>query len=446
MDKVVIPEQSVPVIARADICVIGGSCSGVFAAVRAARLGAKVVLVEKQNRFGGVAVNAMVSIWHSLLDTGYRNQIIAGMTQEVLDRLQKRNAVTFKLNNPSSYAVLNTEELAIELDRLVEEAGVVPMLHTLFSQPYYRDGKPAGVVVDNKSGRGVVMADYFIDASGDADLCHRCGFTSWRPEHLQPPTTCARFSGWEFPDGFDLGAAVRKHAAAYRLPEGFIWGANVPESTIYMLAGTRVFACDCAQGAELTAAEIEGRRQVRAIMDLLREQYGIATPVLQALPSSIGIRETRHITGRYRLTGADLLHGVRFDDAIANGTYRVDIHLQDRPGIIFRYLDGKEVYACPGRPNEIGRWREELPNDPEFYQIPLRSLIPQEAVNIITAGRMIDADREAFGAVRVMVNLNQTGEAAGVTAALALASGASIAEIPAAEVRKKLSEGGSSII
>ena len=443
MDQIIIPSQTLPVIGKTDICVIGGSCSGVFAAVRAARLGAKVTIMEKQNRFGGVAVSSLVSIWHSLLDTDYRRTVIAGLTQEAIDRLQRRSAVKIVPENPSAGSILNTEELSIELDRMVVEAGITPMLHTVFSQPYFRDGHLAGVIVENKSGRGVILADYFIDASGDGDLCHRAGFSTWRNDGLQPPTTCARFSGWKLPENFDLGVAIRAHAGEYGLPDGFIWGAEVPGSDIFMLAGTRVLNCDCANAPDLTAAEIEGRRQVRAIMDILREHHGIASPVLQTLPSMIGIRETRHIASAHRLTGKELLAGTGFDDAIAYGTYRVDIHQHDRGGVLFRYLDGTEVFASPGHPHETGRWRDPVADEPKYYQIPLRSLIPTGSANVIAAGRMIDADAEAFGAVRVMVNLNQTGEAAGVTAMLALNSGGSVAAVPAAKVRAVLNSGGS---
>ncbi len=446
MSEVIIPSRNVPVVGKYDICVIGGSCTGVFAALRAARLGAKVILVEKQNRCGGVAVSGLVSIWHSLKDTDYKQEIIAGLTLEVLERLERRNAVSFTDECNSAYATLNTEELAIELDTMLSEAGVDVLFHTAFTAPYWQDGKTVGVVVENKSGCQVILADYLIDASGDADLCHRAGCGCRMPEHPQPPTTCARFSDWVFPDGFDLGVAIRKHAQEYNIPEGFIWGRQVPGSDIFMLAGTRVFGRDCADGGDLSAAEIEGRRQVRAIMDMLKGKYGFDRITLQGLPSMIGIRESRHIKALYQVTGKDLLYGVRFDDAIANGTYRVDIHQPERPGIIFRYLDGREIYSCPGQAAEHGRWREPVNNDPKFYQIPLRSLIPVGTDNIIAAGRMLDADTEAFGGVRVMVNMNQTGEAAGATAALALDSGATIAAVPAETVRKTMKKGGSVII
>ena len=59
---------------------------------------------------------------------------------------------------------------------------------------------------------------------------------------------------------------------------------------------------------------------------------------------------------------------------------------------------------------------------------------------------MLDAGTEAFGGLRVMVNMNQTGEAAGITAALALDSGSTIAAVPAEAVRETMRKGGSVII
>ena len=122
-----------PIFDDVDICVLGGSCTGVFAAVRAARLGATVAVVEKQNAFGGVATNSLVNVWHSLYDVGKTQRIIAGLTQEVIDRLDERDAVE-RNPNPSSAYRLNSQELKIELDELVLESGIHPHLHTLFSE------------------------------------------------------------------------------------------------------------------------------------------------------------------------------------------------------------------------------------------------------------------------------------------------------------------------
>src|SRR5580658_9668789 len=124
--------RDVPVIHEADVCVLGGSCTGLFAAVRAARLGASVVLVEKQNCFGGMATLAMVNVWHSLLDIRYEHQIIRGLTAEVCARLEKRNAIQHFKKNESFGFTFNSEELKIELDELAKESRIKVCLHTFF--------------------------------------------------------------------------------------------------------------------------------------------------------------------------------------------------------------------------------------------------------------------------------------------------------------------------
>ena len=70
-----------------DLVVVGGGCTGVFAAVRAARLGLKVAIIEKSNCFGGVATNSLVNVWHTLYDVDGKEQIIAGLTDEVEQQL-----------------------------------------------------------------------------------------------------------------------------------------------------------------------------------------------------------------------------------------------------------------------------------------------------------------------------------------------------------------------
>jgi glycine/D-amino acid oxidase-like deaminating enzyme len=87
------PVKKIKVVHETDICVVGGSCTGVFAAVNAARLGASVAIIEKNNCFGGVATSACVHIWHSFHDEVREKRIIAGLSHEVIERLDKRDAV-----------------------------------------------------------------------------------------------------------------------------------------------------------------------------------------------------------------------------------------------------------------------------------------------------------------------------------------------------------------
>ena len=174
--------EDMKVIDKADICVIGGSCTGVFAAVRAARLGARVIIVEKQNHFGGTA--AAVCTWHSLFDTVLRKQIIAGLTQEIIERLRRRDAVKTIGESPHKAFEFRPGELKIVLDDAVVESGVRPRLHTLFTRPVVEDGRLTGVVVESKSGGGVIRAKMFVDASGDGDLCSRLGLREYRYDAL----------------------------------------------------------------------------------------------------------------------------------------------------------------------------------------------------------------------------------------------------------------------
>jgi ribulose 1,5-bisphosphate synthetase/thiazole synthase len=455
------PAKEIPVFYEADICVLGGSCTGVFAAVRAARLGAKVVIVEKQNAFGGVATSGLVNIWHSLFNTEFTKQIIAGLTSETIERLQRLGAVKEEQKSHSVGYVLNTEELKIELDQLVMESGVKAYLHTSFVAPYVEDGILTAAIVENKSGRGAIRAKVFIDATGDGDLCARLELDHRLSSHFQPSTACAKISGWgnsgDTQDdvtgsdrliGLDLQEARLTYRDAFQIPEGFGWGRHVPGTNdVYMYAGTRVYHANSADGEQLTYSEMEGRRQVRAIMDLVRKHGPDNKLALVSLPSYIGTRETRHIDCLYQLSGEEVLGGKRFDDAIAYGSYRVDIHHQNKPGLTFKYLDGVQVYVRPGYPNEVDRWREETQINPTFYQIPYRSLLPRGPYdNVIVAGRMIDVDDEAFGGVRVMVNMNQTGEAAGVASYLALHQSKSVREVDGRELRNVMSAGGSIMI
>jgi hypothetical protein len=213
-----------------------------------------------------------------------------------------------------------------------------------------------------------------------------------------------------------------------------------------MLAATRIHGINPANADDLTHGEMEGRRQVRAIADILRANVPDCRLSLEALPSRLGLRESRHIRSPYQLSGDDVLSGRAFDDTIAQGSYRVDVHHQDKPGITLRYLDGTEEFHQPGFASTRSRWRPETATNPTYYQIPYRSLLPLNGPgNVIVAGRMLDVDPIAHAAVRVMVNMNQTGEAAGVAAVLALESNTPLPALDVTALRAKLISGGSAL-
>ena len=411
--------RSVPVVQDCDVCVLGGSCTGVFAAVRAAQMGARVALIEKQNAFGGVATSGLVNIWHKLYSNTGQEQIIGGLTYDVIKRLEKIDAVTSH-GNGKSHFTLNTDELKIELDRLVVENGITPYLHTFYAAPQMEGNDVSAVFVENKNGRQAIRARVFVDATGDGDLAKAVGLPFEIRKGLQPPTTCAAISG--LPSS--IVRLIDEHREEFGLAPDHGWGSLVPGSHgVKMCAYTHVFNTDGSDANQLTAAEIEGRRQIRAYMDIARKYGGSDDkPCLLDLASYIGVRETRSFTADYKLTEKDVLSCKRFPDAIANGTYHIDVH------------DPK-----------TGKFKFKEPEG-DFYQIPLSTMVSEKAPNVVLAGRMISADRGAFGGIRVMVNLNQVGEAAGVTASLAASGAISVPQVDADAVRKGLSSLGAVIL
>jgi hypothetical protein len=407
-----------PVVQDCDVCVLGGSCTGVFAAVRAAQMGAKVAIVEKQNAFGGVATSGLVAIWHQLTDRKKKETIIGGLTKTMIDRLAKIGACGTR-GFGRSYN-LNTEELKIELDKLVTDHAITPYLHTFYASPLTEGNTVNAVFIENKNGRQAIRAKIFVDATGDGDLARDIGVPFAIRDGLQPPTTCADIQGLP---GVIQGL-IRKHGKEFGLTRDHGWGVFIPGANdVRMCALTHVFNTDASDAMQLTAAEIKGRRQVRAYMDIARKYGGKSNkPVLLDLGSSIGIRETRSFIADYVLTEKDILSCKRFPDAIANGSYPIDVHDPKTGAFKFKQPQGK------------------------FYQIPLATMVSKRADNVVLAGRMISTDRSAFGAIRVMVNLNQVGEAAGVTASLAASGKKAVSKVDAASVRNQLSKLGAVII
>jgi hypothetical protein len=443
------PAKSIPVTQEVDIVVLGGSCTGVFAAVRAARLGAKVAIVERTAAFGGVATNGMVCIWHSLCDTTFKKQIIAGLTQEVFERLRHTpNALDetfpaegdlYRMSTILNYR-MNTEELKIELDKMLKEAGVTCYLHTFYAAPHIENGKLTAAIIENKSGRSAIKAKYFIDATADGDLGIKMGMEFYKPEGLQPATTSARVFGWDYLT--EPNKLLHNNKDRVGCDIGWDTYVRGAENVRYW-AKSNVIA-DCADGNGLSYAEMEGRSQIREMMNILREKDPEGKKlVLLALSSAIGIRETRQLKCSYHIEFDDIRRGKEFDDAVVYCAYPPDIHHHEKAGATYWYLDGVKEYTVVGSDKVFTRWRDDGGPYPTYWQIPYRALLPEKIENLLICGRAIDADKGAFAATRIMVSMNQTGEAAGIAAYEALSSGKTVQNIDIKAMRRKMKQGGS---
>ena len=425
-----------------DVCVVGGSCTGVFAAIRAAEAGMKVALIENESYFGGTATAGMVPIWHSLVGTDCKTRIAGGLTQRVIDKLVSRGEAVYMPPVPGQdihgcHTVFNSAALLMALDAMVrEQPNIRPFLATRFvAADCDGAGRVSRVVVEDKSGRRTVAAKFFIDATGDADLLARAGFETWKlpPKDLQSHTICAILSGldrvMEAHPEFDYFTTVMHPKSGAKLDHVFQWTAPVVGSHgLIFLAATRVGNCDPTDADQLTKGLLDARAQLQRIVDTANRLYpmpeGKAGFSLVQVAPMLGIRESRHAKCLYRVTDRDVLTGRKFDDVVARGTYRIDIH--EGKGITFRYLDGREEIMLADEKTggvrwQRGRWREKGGETPLCYEIPYRAMVPVGSKNLLCAGRMLDCARDAYGALRVMVNCNQMGEAAGRAAAKAIA-------------------------
>jgi hypothetical protein len=177
---------------------------------------------------------------------------------------------------------------------------------------------------------------------------------------------------------------------------------------------------DATDPESLTKAEIEGRKQVDMIFNMIRKYVpGCANATIKASGSHVGIRESRHIAGDYRLLAEDLLECKVPEDSVLLAANSVDVHGRFGPAS-----------------------NEYTPINGNYYGVPYRSLIAAKLKNLLLAGRNVSADSTAAGAIRVMPPCMAMGQASGTAAAMAVKKGCTIRQVDAQELREKLKANG----
>src|SRR5262245_38012589 len=88
------PARRTRVTHEADVLVVGGGSAGVAAAIAAARDGADVLLAERYGSLGGLATGGLIVLLLTL-DDGRGRQVVAGLCQELTERMARRDAAHF---------------------------------------------------------------------------------------------------------------------------------------------------------------------------------------------------------------------------------------------------------------------------------------------------------------------------------------------------------------
>ena len=451
------PARQLDVLTEADVVVAGGGPGGWTAAVAAARAGARTVLVERYGFLGGMATAGLIGPILGHRAHSGSTPIVGGLVRELCERLHRTGGAPAWQDALRLWGIpFEPELMKVVLDEMVEGAGVEVLLHTLVTDTVIRKDRIVALVTESKSGRLAVKGRVFVDATGDADVAFRAGATTrkGRPADGRPMAmgTMFRVGGVPVLSEEASRAAAERILAARDRGELRVYntGIQTRSSTLradHITPNVTRFAGDPTDVHDLTRGEISLRRDTVRILEFYRANVpGFERAFLAALPTQVGIRESRQLEGLYTLTAEDVVEGRQFEDAIALGSWWIDIHCpmgRVRGGVHLCKGD------CPADPpcDMLRERRDELPVrlfPPEggWYGIPYRSLLPKDVRNLVVSGRCISATHAAMAGARVMGTCMAIGQAAGTAAALATCRDAAPAELPASDVRRALAAAG----
>jgi hypothetical protein len=369
---------------EADICVLGAGISGVSAALEAAKLGRSVVLVDGAAALGGQAIGSIIGTIIGLYTHGPEPyQITHGIADDLIADLTKEGSLHRRVSMTGTITFQYDEvRLGRWIERRVDAAGIRAIVGAVVTGVAFENRRVKAIELASRFGSVRIVANGFVDASGDATLSYESGLDVREPD--SPVYGSLNF----LIEGYDTRAAealvikevherLAQRGGAYGLVrhDGFLM--HFPGHD-FMLANVTHFETplDPLQTGRMV---VEGRGQADRVVRFLRAEFPkIFANARIRTYGNPGIRQTRWIVGRSQITVDDIRKGGRPADAAARCAWWVELH----------------------NAKDLVHWEKFEPG--HVYYIPLGCMIPAGADNIVTAGRCVDGDVEALSAIRVM--------------------------------------------
>lgn len=437
------PEEvaGTPELWTGDVLVVGGGSAGSAAAVAAARTGARALLVESGGFLGGTGTRVLDTFYGFYAPGAEATRVVGGIGWEVCERLTDRGMA---FERPNTYGAgtgvtYEPEALKVVWDQLVVGSGASLLLYGLVGAVLVEDDTVRGAVVETREGPRLATAAVVVDATGDAEVAWRAGCAVARPRDervVQPCTATFRMGGVgdrvASTDELHERMASARDSGDYDLPrvEGSAHVTVLPG--VRHTNMTRVTGVDVTDAWELTAAELEGRRQVGEYSRFLVDRVpGYEAAYLLQASTRLGVRESRRLVGEHVLDRDDVLGGAVFDDAIARCGAPIEDHAAG-DGTRWEYVGGAGGSGAGGSGTPTGR----------TYDIPYGSLVPIDVDGLLVAGRCLSATHDAHASVRSMGQCMAMGHAAGVAAAQAADAGVAPRAVDRQRVQAALRDQG----
>ena len=445
-------ESLIPITGEFDVIVAGGGTAGVVAAVSAARLGAKTLLLERNGYLGGLTTGGLMGVMWGTSDG------LSGIGREIFQRLLEIDGA-----QEGSVVPFDTEAMKQVLCELVRDANVQLLLYVMVVDVIRESNLIRGVIIEGKAGREALLSKVIIEATGDGDVAAFAGvpFHKGRKDSkMRPVTLIFRVGNIDLeklieyakshPDQFMADTHVNiidpanqflRLAGFYDLVKQSCERGELPPHIHYLrvenvwfkkkmalINTTRTYDIDGTDPWELSKAQMDLMSQINKIETFIKKNVpGFSNAFIIDTASLIGVRETRHILGKYLLQEEEILKDKFFEDAIYHNTTYLPL--------------GKEMHTPDGiegseadKANRIEKWTRHS------HSVPFGCLVARDLRNFLIAGRCISATHEADRWTRHIPVCYGTGQAVGTAAALSVKSNTPVDELPINKIQESLTK------